>query len=105
MALGEEQVEVSDKGTVTTFCVVNVPFYGQEMEIPYVSATILLDGADIAMMHLIQEAKAEDVHMGMRVEAVWVAAPRSCEPTLESIKYFRPTGEPDADYESYQEHV
>ena len=33
--------------------------------------------------------------MGMRVEAVWV--PDESEPTLESIKYFRPTGEPDAD--------
>ncbi len=104
MALGEEPVEVSDKGTVTTFCVVNVPFYGQKMEIPYVSATILLDGADIAMMHLIQEVKAEDVHMGMRVEAVW-APPEEREPTLESIQYFRPTGEPDAAYESYREHV
>ena len=26
-------------------------------------------------------------------------------PTLESISYFRPTGEPDALYESYREHV
>src|SRR5262249_25687744 len=104
VALGEEPVEVSDKGTVTTFCVVNVPFYDQKMEIPYVSATILLDGADIGMMHLIQEAKAEDVHMGMRVEAVW-APPEERKPTLESIKYFRPTGEPDAPYQSYREHV
>src|SRR5204862_296168 len=73
VALGEEPVEVSDKGTVTTFCVVNVPFYDQKMEIPYVSATILLDGADIGMMHLIQEAKAEDVHMGMRAWALYEA--------------------------------
>jgi uncharacterized OB-fold protein len=104
VALAEEPVEVSEKGTVTTFCVVNVPFYDQKMEIPYVSATILLDGSDIGMMHLIQEAKAEDVHMGLRVEAVW-APPEEREPTLESIKYFRPTGEPDAEYESYREHV
>ena len=100
----DEEVEVSDKGTVTTFCVVNVPFYDQKMEIPYVSATILLDGADIGLMHLIQEAKAEDVHMGMRVEAVW-APPGERTPSLEAIKYFRPTGEPDADYETYREHV
>ena len=53
----EEEVELSDKGTVTTFCVVNVPFYGQQIEIPYVSATILLDGADIGLMHLIQECR------------------------------------------------
>src|SRR2546423_1250678 len=36
----DEEVKVSDKGIVTTFCVVNVPFYGQKIEIPYVSATI-----------------------------------------------------------------
>ena len=51
-------------GTVTTFCVVNVPFYGQAMELPYVSALILLDGSDIPLMHLIQETDADDVHMG-----------------------------------------
>ena len=70
---GEEPVEVSDKGTVTTFCVVNVPFDDQQMEIPYVSATSC-STAPTSPLHLIQEAKAEDVRMGMRVEAVW--APR-----------------------------
>lgn len=100
----EEEVQVADKGTVTTFCVVNVPFYGQKIKIPYVSATILLDGADIGLMHLLQEVEAEDVHMGMRVEAVW-CDPSERRPSLESILYFRPTGEPDADYESYREYV
>ena len=27
------------------------------------------------------------------------------EPTLESIKYFRPTGEPDADWDTYKDNV
>lgn len=100
----DEEVEVSDRGTVTTFCVVNVPFYGQRIKIPYVSATILLDGADIGLMHLIQEVEAEEVHMGMRVEAVWVE-PGELAPSLESIRYFRPTGEPDAAYETYRAYV
>jgi uncharacterized OB-fold protein len=100
----DQEVELGDKGTVTTFCVVNVPFYGQKLDIPYVSATILLDGADIGLMHLIQECNTDDVHMGMRVEAVWVDEAER-KPTLESIRYFRPTGEPDAEYESYGKHV
>lgn len=100
----EEEVPVADKGTVTTFCIVNVPFYGQKMQIPYVSATILLDGADIGLFHLVQEVDAHQVHMGMRVEAVWVD-PSERTPSLESIRYFRPTGEPDAPYESYKEYV
>jgi uncharacterized OB-fold protein len=100
----EGDVEIADRGTVTTFCVVNVPFYGQKIELPYVSATILLDGADIGLFHLIQEVEAEKVHMGMRVEAVW-APPEERRPTLESILHFRPSGEPDADYETYKDHV
>ena len=100
----EEEVELSGKGTVTTFCVVNVPFHGQKIEIPYVSATVLLDGADIGLFHLIQEIPADQVHMGMRVEPVWVA-PEDRRPTLESIRYFRPSGEPDAPFETYEAHV
>ena len=100
----EEFVEVSDKGTVTTFCVVNIPVIGRTLEIPYVAASVALDGAAISIFALIQECKPADVRMGMRVQAVWVAD-AELEPNMECIRYFRPTGEPDADYESYREHV
>ena len=100
----DEEVHVSDRGIVTTFCIVNVPFMGQAVRPPYVCASILLDGADIPLFHLVQESAVEDVRMGMRVEAVWV--PRAeLAPTMESIRHFRPTGEPDAPYDSYREHV
>jgi uncharacterized OB-fold protein len=89
-----EPVEVAHVGTVTSFCIVNVQFYGQGMDIPYTSALIQLDGSDLPIMHLLQEVDAADVHIGMRVEAVWVE-PEDRGPTLESIKWFRPTGEPD----------
>jgi uncharacterized OB-fold protein len=89
-----DQVELSNAGTVTSFCVVNVQFYGSAMEIPYVSALVQLDGSDLPIMHLIQECPADAVRIGMRVEAVWVP-PEEFGPTLESIKWFRPTGEPD----------
>jgi uncharacterized protein len=99
-----DEVELAHVGTVTSFCVVNVQFYGQVMELPYVSALIQLDGSHLPLMHLIQECRAEDVHRGMRVEAVWVDDDEM-GPTLESIKYFRPTGEPDADFETYKDNV
>lgn len=100
----EETVELPDRGIVTTFCIVNVPFYGQRISPPYVAAYVLLDGADIAFLHLILDCPAEDVRMGMRVEAVW--KPRDqWETGLHNIEYFRPTGEPDADYESFREHL
>ncbi|MGJ3508587.1 Zn-ribbon domain-containing OB-fold protein [Enemella sp. A6] len=100
----EDFVHVSDTGTVTTFCIVNVPFLGQQITPPYVSAYILLDGADIAIQHLILECPADEVRMGMRVQAKW--RPESeWGHTLRNIEYFRPTGEPDADYETYRHHL
>ena len=90
----DEQVEVSSKGTVTMFCIVNLPFYGQQITPPYVCATIRLDGSDTTLFHLIQEIPADDVRSGMRVEAVW-APPDAMDTSMETIRYFRPTGEPD----------
>jgi uncharacterized protein len=99
-----DEVELSDRGTVTTFCIVNVPFLGQKITPPYVSAYVLLDGADIAFLHLILDIPAEEVRMGMRVEAVW--KPREdWGTTIENISHFRPTGEPDADFETYKVHL
>jgi hypothetical protein len=98
------EVELPDKGIVTTFCIVNVPFYGQRITPPYVAAYVLLDGADIPFLHLILDCPAEDVRMGLRVEAVW--KPRDeWGPTLQNIDHFRPTGEPDADYDTFKEHL
>jgi uncharacterized protein len=91
-----EEVELAHTGTVTSFCVVNVAFHGSVMELPYTSALILLDGSDQPIMHLLQEVDTDDVRIGMRVEAVWVPDDE-VGPTLESIKHFRPTGEPDVE--------
>jgi uncharacterized OB-fold protein len=100
----EEEVELPDTGTVTTFCVVRVPFKGMKVELPYVSAQILLDGAHIALMHLVSGVPAEEVRMGMRVKAKW--KPREeWGPTLENILWFEPTGEPDADYDTYKAYL
>jgi uncharacterized OB-fold protein len=99
-----EEVELPDTGTVTTFCIVNVPFLGQRITPPYVSAYILLDGADIAFLHLILDIPAEEVRMGMRVKAVWKPEDQ-WGTTIENISHFAPTGEPDADYETYKQHL
>jgi uncharacterized OB-fold protein len=99
-----DEVELPDIGTVTTFCVVNVPYPGQRVAPPYVTASVLLDGADIPFQHLILGCEAGEVRMGMRVRAVW--KPRSeWGTTPENIDHFRPTGDPDAPYESYARHL
>ncbi|HEY1966439.1 MAG TPA: OB-fold domain-containing protein [Pseudonocardia sp.] len=100
----EAEVELPDVGTVTTFCIVNVPFLGQRIQPPYVSAYVLLDGADIPLMHLVLGCPAEEVRIGMRVRAVW--RPRAeWGTTLANIDHFTPTGDPDAPHESYAEHL
>jgi uncharacterized OB-fold protein len=98
----EEELTLTGAGTVTTFCVTRVPSPG--LLPPYVSAWILLDGADITSMFLVQECDPEEVRLGMRVEAVWVdEADRKAD--LGNIKYFRPIDEPDAEYETYKDYV
>jgi uncharacterized OB-fold protein len=99
----DEFIELPDKGTVTTFAIINIPFAGQRIKPPYVAAYVLLDGADIPFLHLVTEIDAADVRMGMRVEAVW--KPREeWGLGIDNIDYFRPTGEPDADYDTYKHH-
>jgi uncharacterized OB-fold protein len=100
----DEIVELPDRGTVTTFCVVNVPFAGQRLTPPYVVAQVLLDGADIPMSHLILGLPASEVRMGMRVAAVWRDR-AEWSTTPENIAHFEPTGEPDAPYSSFAEHL
>lgn len=99
-----EEVEVSQTGTITTFCIVNVPYLGQKITPPYVSAYVLLDGADIAVLHLILGIEASEVRMGMRVKAVWKPQ-EEWTYSLENIDHFEPTGDPDADYDTYKHHL
>lgn len=100
----DQFVELPDTGTVTTFAIINIPFAGQKIKPPYVAAYILLDGADIPFLHLVIGVDADDVRMGMRVKAVW--KPREeWGLGIDNIEHFRPTGEPDADYDSYKHHL
>jgi uncharacterized OB-fold protein len=99
-----EEVELSDHGIVTTFAIINIPFLGQRIQPPYVAAYVLLDGADIPFLHLLLDIDPADVRMGMRVEAVWKPQDQ-WGLGIDNIEYFRPTGEPDADYETYKHHL
>lgn len=99
-----EFVEVADRGTVCTFCTVDITFPGQELPVPYVGAWILLDGSDIPFMHIVGDIEASKVRMGMRVQAVW-RPKEQWQASTSNIKYFKPSGEPDAPYETYKDHV
>ncbi|MFF1896649.1 Zn-ribbon domain-containing OB-fold protein [Streptomyces sp. NPDC058206] len=91
-----EQVEVGPRGTVTTYCIVNIKAKNLDIEVPYVYAHIALDGADLALHGRIGGIPCDQVRMGLRVEPVWTEGGRHPD-------HYRPTGEPDADYDAYKE--
>ena len=99
----EIEVEVGPNGTVTTFCVTNIPGLSElAPPVPYVSAQILLDGANTPWLGLVQGISVDDVRMGLRVRAVW---DDDLRPDARCLKWFEPNGEPDAPYESYREYA
>jgi uncharacterized OB-fold protein len=94
-----EQVEVGPGGTVTTFCIVNIKAAhtaNLDIEVPYVYGHIALDGADLGLHGRIAGIPYDQVRMGLRVEPVWTEGARYPD-------HYRPTGEPDAQYETYKE--
>jgi len=97
---GEVCIEVSDHGVMTTFCVVNIPVIGRDLELPYVASSVALDGADISIFALIKGVKPADARMGMRVRAVWKPDAERTG-SHDDILYFEPTGEPDVDPDSF----
>jgi uncharacterized OB-fold protein len=99
-----EEVEVKDTGTLVTYAIVNVNFANRVIDLPYVSGEVLFDGADLTSMVLVQGVSADDVRMGMRVKAHWLPKDQ-WDFTFANIDYVEPTGEPDAEYDDYKEHV
>lgn len=93
-----DQVEVGPAGTVTTFCIVNIKAKNLDIEVPYVYAHIALDGAGLALHGRIGGIPYDEVRMGLRVEPVWTEGGRYPD-------HYRPTGEPDADYDAYKELI
>ncbi|MFE6813046.1 OB-fold domain-containing protein [Streptomyces sp. NPDC057677] len=91
-----DRVEVGPRGTVTTYCIVNIKAKNLDIEVPYVYAHIALDGAGLALHGRIGGIPYDQVRMGLRVEPVWSEEGRYPD-------HYRPTGEPDADYDTYKE--
>nr|WP_256257340.1 OB-fold nucleic acid binding domain-containing protein [Nonomuraea pusilla] len=88
-----EPVELPGTGVITTFAINNLPD-PRAPEVPFVSAYVLLDGADIPMIALIGDVPAHEVRQGMRVRAVWVPEEERT-PSMANVRWFAPTGEPD----------
>ncbi|WP_328794454.1 Zn-ribbon domain-containing OB-fold protein [Herbidospora solisilvae] len=79
----EEELEVGPSGTVTTFAINNLPD-PRAPQVPFVSAYILLDGADTPIIALLGSVAAGEVTVGMRVRAVFEGG---------TVKWFAPERE------------
>jgi len=109
-----DEVEISDKGIVTSWTVLTpIHYHGQTEREDYALASILLEGADgtIGQQRLV-DVELDQIRMGMRVEAVW-ADESDTEGGGEGRGYgfgnaiagFRATGGPDAPPEAYEKHT
>jgi uncharacterized protein len=114
---GADEVDIADRGTITTFSVITpLQYQGQEETEDYVQATILLDGADTTIMVMRMDGVAiDDVRSGMRVRAVWPPeSERSASAGAagargmglgDAVASWEPTGEPDLTREQIAEHI
>lgn len=94
-----EYVELPDTGHIGSYCVTQVPIPGRDdLELPYISAWIFVDGADIGFLGLVGQCDPADCRIGMRVRAVW-KDDRDIAQTAENIKWWQPSGEPDVPFE------
>ncbi|MFT4977803.1 MAG: putative OB-fold protein [Myxococcota bacterium] len=98
----DEAVPVGPNGTVTTFSIIRIPFEGQVLTPPYACAHVLLDSADVPLLHIVGGCEVEAVRIGMRVGPVWA---EEITPTLASIRYYHPVDEPDVPDRDIQEYL
>ncbi|NVM19279.1 MAG: Zn-ribbon domain-containing OB-fold protein [Candidatus Lokiarchaeota archaeon] len=86
----DDMVELSPRGTLEGFTVVNYPFIdpttGGMRPFPYGYGIFKLDGADTYMMHFVDETDHTKFKIGQRVEAVFK---EKREGNSGDIPYFR----------------
>jgi uncharacterized OB-fold protein len=66
-----ELVEVGQSGVVTTWSWAPAPKQDQPFDHPFAWALVLLDGADTALLHVVDAGSPDVMSSGMRVTARW----------------------------------
>ncbi|HEX3461549.1 MAG TPA: OB-fold domain-containing protein [Acidimicrobiales bacterium] len=104
--LGPEcELDLTTKGTITNFVVVTpVQYPGQTETEPFVRAFVLLDGSHVIVPYSpVIELAADQVRVGLRVEAVWASPAEELDESggmggsWGSLVGWIPTGEPAID--------
>jgi acetyl-CoA C-acetyltransferase len=84
-------VELQQTGVVQTFSICHVRWDMEPLDPPEIPAVIAIDGADGGLLHMLGEVAADEVAIGMAVEAVWKPEAERTGSILD-IAYFRPRG-------------
>lgn len=71
--LAHDFVDVGPGGTVETWCWVSSPTTQHPLDRPFAFATIRLDGADTALVHVVDAGSSAAMATGMRVAPRWRA--------------------------------
>jgi uncharacterized OB-fold protein len=93
----DEYVPLEDSGIVNTYSLCYVTWDVKRVEEPELPAVIQLDGASSlesgpimgGIMHMLGEVDPEEIHIGMRVKAVW-KPPGERQGSITDILYFKP---------------
>jgi uncharacterized OB-fold protein len=86
----ESWIKLPDTGRVNTFSISYITTDTTRVKTPTIPAVIEIDSAGSAgFLHIIGEAKPDEVKIGMRVKAVW-ADPKVRKGSITDIKYFKP---------------
>lgn len=110
----DDEVELADTGTVTSFTVLTpIQYHGQKEREDYALASVLIDGANGTVgQQRLTEVPLDQIRTGLRVQAVWAPdEERQGDPGDRgygfgnAIRAWRPTGEPDVPADAYAEHV
>jgi uncharacterized OB-fold protein len=87
----DDWVYVNDTGTVNTFSLCYVSWDVRRLKRPEIPAVIEIDGASAGMgiLHVIGKTAPKNVHIGMRVAAVWQPASKRTG-SITDIVYWAP---------------
>jgi len=94
----EHEVDLPHTGVLTNYTIITPTQYpGQTATEPFARVHIWLDGTDVVLGYQsLLEVPVEDVHIGIRVKAVWDVAASKDNPRSEGgLVGVTPTGEPD----------
>jgi uncharacterized OB-fold protein len=88
----DEWIQLKSTGTVNTFSLCYVSWDVRRLKTPEIPAVIEIDGASPGMgiLHIIRNVRPKDVHVGMRVAAVWKPAGKRTG-SINDIDYWKPT--------------